>query len=322
MLLAIAHSGSPSCRQWDVLKCADMIRVWRLSGEQVAQVDMQEFPAVRTGEGLKRHLRLLYGFPMCQQELFKDSCRLTGSMALTGPCDVQLSLWPWNQQEVADELTLEFSKGNVENVRSLLAARAHMDLTAACRTAVMNDSDDSCIELVRLLIKARSGDDVSKSHDYSTALLLASESGHAPLVQLLVGARANINLTAKWPCKTALMLASELNHVEVVRILVDARADMDAAAKHKTALVIASEFGHVEVLRLLVEARANVDAIAGFKTALMSASQLGHIEAVRLLVEARADMKSQHCGKTALMYARESAHVEIGQLLVESGAKV
>ncbi|CAE7461476.1 RH47, partial [Symbiodinium pilosum] len=107
-----------------------------------------------------RHLRLLYGFPLCQQELSKDSCRISGSTALTAPCDVQLSLWPWNQQEVADELTWEFSRGRVETVRSLLAAGANMELAAACRTALMHDSDGSYIELVRLLVEARSKRDV------------------------------------------------------------------------------------------------------------------------------------------------------------------
>ena len=73
---------------------ANMIRVWSLSAEELAAVDMGEFSDVTTMGSLRRHLGLHYGLPVCVHQLVKDGCRLDNEREPSTPCDVQLVLQP------------------------------------------------------------------------------------------------------------------------------------------------------------------------------------------------------------------------------------
>ena len=158
-----------------------------LSGEELAPVDVGKFPNVRTGESFKHHLRWLYDFPVCLQELFKDGSKLHDACQLKTPSNLQLVLRlasNASQKEVADELTGESSRGNVEVVRLLLRARADMELTdSKQRTALMSASEKGHMEVVRLLVEARANMD--RTANNKTALMTASAKGHFHIAQLL-----------------------------------------------------------------------------------------------------------------------------------------
>ena len=83
-----------------------MLRVWRISGEELAAINAQEVSDVRD---LKKILRKLHGFPMCIQKLLHDGKALDSSTKLENPIDMQLVLLSLSslaqQEEAANELT-------------------------------------------------------------------------------------------------------------------------------------------------------------------------------------------------------------------------
>ena len=81
-----------------------MLRVFKMSGEELVSTSVGELASVMT---LKELLRSRYGFPICLQQLLQDSSCLDNSAKLDAPTDLQLVLLNARSvqtRDVAEEL--------------------------------------------------------------------------------------------------------------------------------------------------------------------------------------------------------------------------
>ena len=157
-----------------------MLRVWGVSGEELASLATEELSDVAA---LKLHLRHLHGFPICLQELLHCSTRLLDAMLLDAPLEVQLYLKAsGGQKEVEEELRYAVGNGLAEAVRLLLKAGADKNVTAGDGiTALMCACGSGHTEVARLLMEAGAHLDL-KDADGQTALMFASAQGHVEAV--------------------------------------------------------------------------------------------------------------------------------------------
>ena len=241
-----------------------MLRVWRVSGEELACIPEAALSDVRA---LKHRLRAEHSFPVSLMELLHEGSKLSDAAELHAPMDLQLVLLSLAPEDSAWELLDTAEKGEVEVARRLLQAGTDKD----------------------------SIDCWGK-----TALIATSRAGHLDFVKLLLEAGAAKNWRDDGG-HTALNLASYTGHLGVVRLLLEARAENDQTEMFdNTALVCASENGCVEVVRLLLESAGRGLKDQGGYTALLRASDSGQDEVVGLLLAAGADKNLRdHCGHTA-----------------------
>ena len=202
-----------------------MLRVWRVSGEELAAFRPEE---VRDVNGLKAALCMRYGFPECLQQLLHNGQNLDNGTKLDSPIDTQLVVLsvstPEQFRKARRELICACSYGRVKVARMLLEAGADKD---------MQDVDED------------------------TALICAARNGHLETVQLLLEAGAHKDLHNHSGC-TALMCAASYGHVHIVRLLLEAGANKDFGFRER-ALIAAASKGYIAVVRLLVEAGADKD---------------------------------------------------------------
>ncbi|CAE7265982.1 RIPK4, partial [Symbiodinium microadriaticum] len=198
---------------------SQMIRVWRLSGQQLAACSAEEFT---DAAALKEHLCKLCGFPVYLQQLLQDGNALGDGAELDAPMDLQVVLLTIPCPGIS---SLSSNGNNI----SLLA---EADLLDAARR--------NCDKMVRCLLAAGVEKDIRDDVDGMTALMLASESGHFEVARLLLeaGAEKECSDDDGW---TALMLASDNGHLEIARLLVEDGADKARQAHFETALILASE---------------------------------------------------------------------------------
>ena len=318
-----------------------MIRVLKMSGEELASVASVEVESVRS---LKSHLCAMHGLPTCMQQLLHDGCILDDAAKLHAPQDVQVVFLPVfrargrgfraRSREASKGLRGAAARGDVETTRLLLEAGVcpnwHVD---GCHTALISASDNGHIECVRMLLKAGACT-FFRNGDGSTALDCACDRGHVEIVRVLVEAGAARDSWGKvgHTAATALSCACDKGHVEIVRILFEAGVDKDSLG---TALMLACYRGHGEIARVLVDAGAQKDLKITFphvlpsavankevengdeKAALMYACLSGHVEI--LFVEAAAKLDSKNrMGFTALIWARRRGEVEIVRVLLDA----
>ena len=105
-----------------ILRLIEMLRVSRLSGQELAVVTVTDLETVNT---LKEHLTFLYDCPECMQQLVLADCSLDDGVELTAPVDLQLVLAPAPipvsaSGEVVHLLVRAPERGNVEAIRLLL----------------------------------------------------------------------------------------------------------------------------------------------------------------------------------------------------------
>ena len=320
-----------------------MLRIWRVSGEELAAIPAQGLTDVRS---LKHHLQALYGFPVFLQQLLHE-CHVLGDDAkLDALSELQIVLRHVNscaQRRSVSEMLIEAAGCNRVGVaRFLLEVGADIG-----RSALRCASDNGHVEVVSLLLQARADANARSmprkprvpwqvgllqatlsaelgldSNDGSTALMMASSSGHTEITHLLLDAGADTDLMNIMD-KTALILACEHGHLDTARLLLSARADMDAVGVcSNTALITACDRGHVGMVNLLLGAGAD-SGRRGFygKTALMAASDKAHVNIVKALLDAGADADlTNDFGCTALIWAADKGHDGIVQLLLEACA--
>ena len=87
-----------------------MLRVWRFSGELLADVSTDTFKDVRAK---KDHLCKLHGFPVCTQRLVHDGCILDDATRVDKPIDVQLVL----ESISAPYVTLQLANALISEAR-------------------------------------------------------------------------------------------------------------------------------------------------------------------------------------------------------------
>ena len=116
---------------------AKMLRVWKLTGEELVSVSPEELSLLSTARTLKSHLSRLYGFPETLQQLLYDGCLLKDADRLPTPADLQLVLQSALHTDAeSDELFYAIHHGYTEAVRLLLAAGAFNQLATWQRNKV------------------------------------------------------------------------------------------------------------------------------------------------------------------------------------------
>ncbi|CAE7289684.1 Ankrd17 [Symbiodinium sp. KB8] len=308
-----------------------MIRVMKLSGDEVASVQLNDL-APETVRSLKHHLHHLLGIPLCMQSLVTCTGPLDDAAMLEGLGDVQLVLrratTAASQWEFAEALLGACSDGNVEEARSLLEAGADVNsieensVARLGQTPLIRACKRGHVEVVRLLLGAGAKKEKECIGGY-TALMWACYHGHFEVGRLLVEAGADLNSTGDNGF-TALSQACTRGRLEVARWLLEAGADVNQLdADGLTVLARACKGGHVEVASMLLEAGADVDRfdIDG-RTALIRACEKGQLGAARILLGARADVNrtADAYDVTPLIAACRGDHVELSHMLLQAGA--
>lgn len=181
------------------------------------------------------------------------------------------------------------------------------------------------IELVKLLLAAKAHVNVQVRGVGDTPLIKASESGNVELVKLLLAANAEVNPKTEYG-QTALVRAYQVGRNDVVKLLIAVNADVNARTtdiEASTPLFMACDRGDIDVVRMLIAAGADVNArmLEGM-TALWMASCRGNLELVQMLVAGKADVNARtDSGQSALDVASGKMQIEVVKLLREAGAK-
>ena len=291
------------------------LRVWNVSGEEVAAIPVEELSTVKE---LKHHLSPLCKVPRFKQRLLHAGAVLEDGDKLASPLDVQLVLQG-------------FCPASVEQVRQLATA-AEEGLQCQVEELLNRPLDPNVEE-----------------HD-RTALQRASEQGHEDIVCLLLEAGADKDCTSPQMCgQTPLELALLNEHEGVVHLLLHAGADPNLPASDGSALLVhAARRGHREFVEMLLDAGADKHGVGDVDledvqvndeqaylahrstSALEVACHRGHVNIVRLLLDARADPNLQakngslhpvaKLEDSPLASAVRQGHAELVQLLLEAGA--
>ncbi|CAE7296544.1 Ankrd17 [Symbiodinium sp. CCMP2592] len=276
-----------------------MLRVWTVSGEELAALPVEEQSDVRS---LKRHLQQFHGLPRFRQRLLCNGSSLDDDARLVAPVDLQIVLLPFchSAQEQVEELIDLAKRGSLLQVEEVLQRPQDPNLAVPNACWFLQSPCDS-----------------------ANPLLAAVENGDVPMVSLLLEARASVTE------EIADVAASDL---QLVSVLLDAGGPGTGRC-----LYHASSQGRVELVRRLLEAGADESYLhfeeTRFKfhstsprrsqpvgTPLSVASGQRHLEVVQLLLEAGADQHEATLAGTPLYVACSAGHTQIVQLLLEAGA--
>ncbi|OLQ04879.1 Ankyrin-1 [Symbiodinium microadriaticum] len=278
-----------------------MLHVWKVSGEELAIIPVEELGSVRS---LKQQLQCLCGVPRFRQRLLVDGAALADDVILDSPIHVQLVLLPFADISVEQqpELTIAAAGGLVDNVEDMLQRPWDPDSPFCGFTPLHAAAEHGQSSIARLLLEARADKDKSDRHG-RTPLWLASQDGHVEIVQLLLDCGAKRDKCDHYR-RTPLWVASLRAHVDVVQLLLHAAVEgIDQADMYgRTPLWEAAQSGHTEVVRLLLQASADTDSGDIYsRTPLCEAAQHGHVAVVRVLLQAGAEKgQSDFFGSTPI----------------------
>lgn len=238
-----------------------------------------------------------------------------------------LLLQPGNLAGVADpdqrdavgrtSLHVAAARGNVEQVRSLIARGARVDL--ACqrgRTPLMVAAGNGHAEVVALLARAKCGINLRDCRG-SSAIALAARRGHQRVIVELLRHGADID-GADARQRTPLMLAAAHDHYPAVLSLCRAGAEIDYADERGwTAATYAAQHGVDGVLGRLLK-------VAAEKDLGLAAGRRG-----RLVRTLRYEVRSHVFGEPRLQalshdlgVALDHGQVRTARLLVDCGARL
>ncbi|XP_072569431.1 ankyrin repeat domain-containing protein 29 isoform X3 [Paramormyrops kingsleyae] len=182
------------------------------------------------------------------------------------------------------------------------------------------------LALLQLLLNSGRVDADCKDSYGTTALMVASYSGHYDCVKELIMQGADINLQREKNSQASRYLGSSWRtdrHI-YVRKLRDSESSHMMLKSGATALFLASQQGHNDIVKLLFEFGASTE----FKTkdggtALSAACQHGRSSVVETLLRNGAGMHDQlNDGATPLFLAAQEGHLTVIRQLLSSGAKV
>ncbi|CAE7533520.1 ANKRD27 [Symbiodinium sp. CCMP2592] len=195
-----------------------MLRVWRVSGEELISIPVEELTETEAGE-LKRRLQSVCGWPKSFQRLLHEGAPLEDDAQLDGPMDVQLVMLPLDsgsgtsQDQLNSALVDAAAEGELDIITQLLEARADLDghdwrrlapLHAACRSGQR--------DVATLLLDL--GADVNRDLAGSTPLCAACEGNHEDIVEMLGFRGADPNLGSP------LVIAQENGNDDIMEMLI------------------------------------------------------------------------------------------------------
>ncbi len=187
-------------------------------------------------------------------------------VSITGPFYYveQGTLRPLPEAEVKGlALIRAVQKGNVDDVRTLLAQGAFVDMTDECGcTALWWAAERNNVEVLKLLIDAKASVDKSENVYRCTPLMIAATDANVKAVETLLAAGANVKAVDNKQ-ETALHAAAYCNLYEIEKIKkeeykttikVFLQAGIDQKLRNdegKTAYDIALEHGDADIAELL-----------------------------------------------------------------------
>lgn len=203
-------------------------------------------------------------------------------------------------------------RGNVADVKALLAKGADVNHPTRYKTALMHAASEGHAEVVELLLA--NGAQVNTNTDEGTALMEAVRAGRLEIVRRLLAAGADANAVHRTGDLPLLMAARQRSYrtpsaepnAELVQLLLDHGADANATDRWQaTALMQANTPAKV---KLLVAKGANLEAQdAEGETALIKAAARGDSAVVGALLENGANVNAKdNKGATALMHSLTS----------------
>nr|XP_015208876.1 PREDICTED: ankyrin repeat domain-containing protein 29 isoform X2 [Lepisosteus oculatus] len=175
------------------------------------------------------------------------------------------------------------------------------------------------LALLQLLLNSGRVDVDCRDSLGTTALMVASYSGHYESVRELIMQGADINLQRETG-STALFFAAQQGHNDIVKLLFEFGASTEFQTKDgATPLFLAAQEGHVTVIRQLLSSGAKVNQPREDGTApLWMAAQMGHSEVVKVLLLRGADRDADRKdGSTALFKAAYKGYNDVIEELLK-----
>ena len=198
-------------------------------------------------------------------------------------------------------LALAAEKGNIEAVKSLLAAGARPN-------AIRNNTSlplfkalaKKQFEIAYLLLDA-GADPNAATNNKSTPLCYAAENGNAKLVKALLKAGANVNLPGA-DGNPPLHRALRRKHLDIAKILLDAGAGVETENKYGvTPLAFAVLLGDEKSTAMLLAKKANPNAYDDLgMTPLAWAKKKGLDKIAKMLTDAGAKPPDKTAGRKIL----------------------
>ena len=277
-----------------------VLRVRRISGEEVTAVPVEELSTVRA---LKRDLQKQSGISRFRQRLLHKGTVLNDDLTLESPLELQLVLLNFIRPEEQE-------------------AEPRQERMAFFTSCVSGDRSkvEKALE--------RPWDPNLHLFGEATALHAASWCGNTEIMELLLEAMADLDAEAySWKASgivTPMQLAYDMNQVDAMRLLLAARADTERPHQGRTVLWQAAESNNTEAVKVLLEAGARRDApnVYSGMTPLAAACRAVSVAAARLLLDAGANKESaDRLGATPLGSACWRGHVRVVRFLLRAGAK-
>ncbi|CAE7253438.1 ASB2, partial [Symbiodinium sp. CCMP2456] len=320
------------------------LRVWKISGDEVATLSAEDALDQSNVRSLKRYLAREHGMPGFCQRLLQNGLELDDQTVLEFPSELQLVMVPSRVASYAEELQLansirsrdlqqaelilgkpcDLKRSVLRPILSAAAAAGHTDcvdllLFASPRPALDNlgeplhmGSYGGCVDIVRLLLHARADKDTLISGE--TPLSKSAGRGHVEVLSLLLEAGADTQMGSP------LCSACASGVAQAVRMLLSTGADKNKRASDGPPVYIASDKGYTDILKMLLEARANANDTSGDDTPLYRASFRGYAVTVRLLLEAMATVNTPVHGETPWAAACWRGHSKTVKLLLNAKA--
>ncbi|XP_029988973.1 ankyrin repeat domain-containing protein 29 isoform X2 [Sphaeramia orbicularis] len=167
------------------------------------------------------------------------------------------------------------------------------------------------LALLQLLLNSGRVDADCRDSYGTTALMVASYSGHYDCVKELIMQGADINYQR------------EQGHHDIVKLLFEFGASTEFQTKDGgTALTVASQYGRSKVVDILLKNGANVhDQLNDGATSLFLAAQEGHVTVIRQLLSSGAKVNQpREDGTAPLWMAAQLGHSEVVKVLLLRGA--
>jgi ankyrin repeat protein len=233
-----------------------------------------------------------------------------------------------SNDKIADKFTDAAQKGNLEQIKSMLANGVNIDIEPSRHkgwTALMSASTFGKTEVVKYLIFKGANVKVKLEKGETTLIQAAQNDKPTETVKALIKAGVEINAQTNEGL-TALMRFAWAKQSESVKLLLEAGADTKLRNKIGwTAFYFACSHGNDEqIVKYLIDAGANPnERDETGKTPLMWLGWGERTENFKALIVAGADVKAKdNDGKTALMISASRFFYEEVKILLDAEADV